>query len=145
MDGACDASPAQPTLVVPAFLPLKRKPVLRKAISAKKAAPPRSLARSRSRKDRSTAAIIARPSHALAFREVLVLIERAGCCAFSAVNTELINLIQIRHLLETLRHDMKVSALLTQLPKPKNFPILFLPGSLIRRLGESPLRKISVY
>ena len=71
---------------------MKRKSAPRKTSPPKKAAPPPSLARSRSRKGRSTAAIIAPPSHALAFREVLVLIERARHRAFSAVNTELIDL-----------------------------------------------------
>ena len=67
---------------------MKRKSTPRKKTPTQKAASPRS----RSRKSRSTAAIIAPPSHALAFREVLVLIERARRRAFSAVNTELIDL-----------------------------------------------------
>lgn len=71
---------------------MKRKPAPRKKTPTKKAAPPRSLARSRSRKSRGTAATIAPPSHAIAFREVLLLIERARQRAFSAVNTELIDL-----------------------------------------------------
>jgi predicted nuclease of restriction endonuclease-like (RecB) superfamily len=69
---------------------MKRKPALRKKTQTKKAASPRFL--SRSRKSRSTAATITPPSHATTFREVLVLIERARHRAFSAVNTELIDL-----------------------------------------------------
>ena len=71
---------------------MKRESAPRKKTPPKKAAPPRSLARSRSRKGRSTAAPIAPPYHATAFREVLVLIERARHRAFQAVNTGLIDL-----------------------------------------------------
>lgn len=71
---------------------MKRKSAPRNKTPPKKAAPPPSIARTRSRRGRSTDAAIARSSYATAFREVLVLIERARHRAFSAVNTELIDL-----------------------------------------------------
>ena len=97
---------------------MQRKPALRKKTPAKKAASLRSLSRTRPRKSRSTAATITPPSHATAFREVLVLIERARHRAFHAVNPELIDLFRLRHHFEGFSYDKKVSALLTQLERP---------------------------
>lgn len=120
--------------------PMKRKFAPRKKTPAKKSASPRSLSRTRSRKSRSTAATIAPPSHVPAFREVLLLIERARHRASHAGNTELIDLFRLRHHFDGFGYHKKVSALLTQLQRPQSRNRHHLPP-LIRRSGESPRPK----